>query len=345
MIELVLGPQALGSVAFAFSPLAEVATSLRLLDAPQPHYVNLPWLQAVRARLTSLDLGLLRAIAPAGPWVADFFFPLPSGPADLPGQLADLLTVPPERLRADLEKVWSDRPMPRAARELHDDPVRGVELIAEAVWAYWDAALAPFWPRMRGVLEDDIAYRAARSVASGLVDLLAGLHSDVTIADHRVRIDLPGHPDAVLPSSSLVLIPSVFVWPRLVLAHYAAADLPHRSDGDAFSLTYAARGVGRLWDPSSGDGTEDHLAALLGRTRARILAALSVPCSTTSLARSLGQSPGSVSMHLTVLCNGGLVDRRRAGRSVLYRQTALGTSVVSVSRTSADRWTRQSRSE
>jgi DNA-binding transcriptional ArsR family regulator len=130
----------------------------------------------------------------------------------------------------------------------------------------------------------------------------------------------------------------VFVWPWLVLAHHEPDHhVPdHRADrtnGHAIALTYAARGVGGLWDDSEHrDDTEDHLAALLGRTRARILAALTVPHTTTHLARLLGQSPGSVSMHLSVLHHGGLVDRRRAGRSVLYRQTALGTSVVSVCR-------------
>ncbi len=324
MIELELSPEALGNARFAFSPLAEVGTSVRLLGAPRPHHLHTPWVRGVRDRLAGVDLGLLQAIAPPGMWAPDFLFPRPAAAhANLEAQLTDLLTLSPERLRADLDAVWSERAMPRRARELYDDPVRAPALIAEAVWDYWDAAIAPYWPRMCGVLEDDVSFRASRSVNGGLYDLLAGLHEDVSLDGNRMLIDLPKHDDAKHAGVSLVLVPSVFVWPRLVMSHHRPQE---------FEITYAARGVGRLWE--SVDVPEpagDRLAALLGRGRARILSSLSVPMSTTQLARALGQSPGAVSMHLSVLREAGMVESRRAGRSVMYRQTPLGLSVVAVS--------------
>jgi DNA-binding transcriptional ArsR family regulator len=73
---------------------------------------------------------------------------------------------------------------------------------------------------------------------------------------------------------------------------------------------------------------EDRLGSLLGRARAAILTMLSVPMSTTQLAHELEQSPGTVSQHLSILRGSGMVTSWRAGRSVLYRQTALGASVT-----------------
>src|SRR6478735_3681565 len=119
----------------------------------------------------------------------------------------------------------------------------------------------------------------------------------------------------------MTLTPSVFAWPGLILDD---------GQGDRFGLTYAARGVARVWEGLTAmDRNDDEpLAALLGRTRAAILELTAVPLSTTQIARELGQSPGSVNQHLSVLRGTGLVVSRRSGRSVLYRQTPLAQSMT-----------------
>jgi DNA-binding transcriptional ArsR family regulator len=45
-------------------------------------------------------------------------------------------------------------------------------------------------------------------------------------------------------------------------------------------------------------------------------------------ARRLGVTPSAVSQHLAVLHRGGLVDKRRSGRAVLYQTTALGLALL-----------------
>jgi DNA-binding transcriptional ArsR family regulator len=50
--------------------------------------------------------------------------------------------------------------------------------------------------------------------------------------------------------------------------------------------------------------------------------------STTELAAQLGVTRSAVSQHLQVLAAAGLVHRARAGRTVLYRQSALGTQLA-----------------
>jgi DNA-binding transcriptional ArsR family regulator len=76
-------------------------------------------------------------------------------------------------------------------------------------------------------------------------------------------------------------------------------------------------------DPGTGPA-----AALLGAVRARLLDTLRSPATTTSLARAMGVTPGAVSQHLTVLYRGGLVDRSRSGREVLYQTSDLGRSLL-----------------
>ena len=101
---------------------------------------------------------------------------------------------------------------------------------------------------------------------------------------------------------------------------------------DEFSLTYAARGVGRVWEglASIANPMAD-LDSLIGRTRAAILRRLDVPMTTTQVARDLHQSPSTVSEHLTLLRGNGLLISWRAGRGVLYRRTQLASSLMAAS--------------
>lgn len=333
MIEFRLSVDVLGNTRFGFSPLAEVGSSLRLLGEPQPAHLHGHWLRQVRDRLRDVDLELLLAITPPGKWAPAFLYPRATGPhTTLEQQLNALARIPPEQLRDNLEKVWSGRPLTPRARELYDAGDRAPGMICEAIWAYWDAAVAPYWVRICGVLEDDVSHRAGVSLNGGLFELLHDLHPEVSLAGHTLSIDKPQHGDATYPGKILTLVPSVFVWPRLIINH---------EDSGAFELTYAARGVGRVWEGvEPEERTEDRLGALLGHTRAAILAMLSVPMSTTQVARDLGQSPGSVSQHLAILRDSGMVVSWRSGRSVLYRQTPLAASLVAVSTSGIGRATR-----
>jgi DNA-binding transcriptional ArsR family regulator len=49
---------------------------------------------------------------------------------------------------------------------------------------------------------------------------------------------------------------------------------------------------------------------------------------TTLLHPARGVTPGAVSQHLAVLYRGGLVDRQRSGRTVLYQASELGFALL-----------------
>ncbi|MFJ9023343.1 ArsR/SmtB family transcription factor [Streptomyces sp. NPDC102259] len=91
---------------------------------------------------------------------------------------------------------------------------------------------------------------------------------------------------------------------------------------------YPARGIGGLWTNTTARSPEA-LVRLLGRGRAAVLGALDDPATTSALAHRLGLAPSSVSAHLTVLRDSGLLLSRRYGHQVLYERTPLGMALVS----------------
>ncbi len=66
-----------------------------------------------------------------------------------------------------------------------------------------------------------------------------------------------------------------------------------------------------------------------GRGRAAILRRVELPRTTTELARALGLSGATVSVHLSTLKRCGMVTSWRSGRRVLYQRTPLAFSVLS----------------
>jgi DNA-binding transcriptional ArsR family regulator len=329
VITFQLSGEVLGRTRFAFSPLGEVTLSLRLLGRPHLNHLHARWLHLTRSRLSGVDLPLLLAVAPPGKWIPPCLVPIAdTARVTIEDQLTDLTHLSPARLMADLAGTWGDRPRPPCLTELLDAGPRGPGILAEKLWEYWTAAIAPHWPRICAVLEADVAFRVGALAERGLFALLDDLHAEATVQGHDLLVNKPHHADATYRATRLILTPSVFGYPNLAV-----------EDGEAgvFGLTYPAHGVGRAWEGLEPPDHEpdNQLAALFGRTRAAILERAAVPVTTTQMARELGQSPGSVSEHLTVLKANGLLCSRRTGRSVLYWQTPLAQSMISTQRTSA----------
>ncbi|WP_225918528.1 ArsR/SmtB family transcription factor [Actinocatenispora comari] len=70
------------------------------------------------------------------------------------------------------------------------------------------------------------------------------------------------------------------------------------------------------------------MARLLGPGRARVLAEVRTPATSSQLAVALDLSLGTVSAHLATLRQAGVVTRQRTGRSVYYERTPLGDELV-----------------
>lgn len=317
MLTLTFSAYDLSSIRFAYSPLREAVYSFRALLRPAGRALHLPWMRTVR--VAGLDLGPLVDLQtdPTG-YIPDFLTPSPSTPLpDLEVELATLRATPPEVVRANLDAMAG--PRTPAVRELYEEPVDGMARLTAGIEAYWDTALAEHWPRMRALLEGDLVHRSRQLAARGPQGLFAGMHAAVRWQDMRLRLEeRPAAYSRVLGGEGLLLVPSIFVWPRI--------SYRTESPGQPV-IAYPARGVATLWERGTAPAP-GALSAVIGRSRAQLLAELESPASTTELARRTGLSPGSVSEQLALLKEAGFVTPHRVGRSVLYARTTRADALL-----------------
>lgn len=318
MLKLIFSARDLAMTRFAFSPLWEVVASVRVLNNPSAHALHLPWVREVRPRLagTTADLApLLELIPRTGRVLPGFLAPTPTAASpELAAELDDLKHTDGKSVRAELENVRSG-----VAERMRGDPVGGLSVLAAAIEAYWAAAIEPWWPRIQSVLEGDVLYRARSLAESGSGGLLNEIDPAIRWGDDRLTVDHPLVADTrTLDGRGLVLVPSAFIWPDVA---------SKTSDPWQPVLRYSARGIATLWERSNSEDAD--LAAVIGRTRAQLLAMLESPASTTELARRTGLSAGGVSQQLTALRKGGLVAAHRTGRVVLYVRSPRGDALMS----------------
>jgi len=319
MITVRFGADALARVRFAISPLIESQLSVRVLADPGAQALHLPWAAEARRQTADLDLGVLRALQPEDVYSPDFVHPPPAGPlAELEDELSLLVATPAEQVRNEVRDSYRDRPLPPVLQPFVEHPGDAVIALAELVRAYWDRVLASHWPRLRALLEGDVLHRARRMADGGAERLFAGIDPTVSWERGVLRIDKRAEATVDLGERGLLFVPSVFVWPAVVLI---------TAEPWQPTIIYPARGVGTLWEPERPRPPEA-LAALLGRSRAAVLLALDRPSTTTDLARARGLSAGGASQHLAVLRDAGLVRSHRTGRSVLYLRTAAGDDLL-----------------
>jgi DNA-binding transcriptional ArsR family regulator len=307
------------SCRWAISPLRETLSAVRLLTQPHRQGYHQPWLRAVAPALADLDLTPLLQVMSRG-YNPDFLMPAPPGPtAAFADELALVRRTPVGRVRAELSRCLREqhgRRLPPPAQALVDHPVRARTLLTDTLARCWKHLIEPWWPRIRDVLEGDIAYRTRQLAAGGLASVLADLHPKVHWQHPTLVVDLPI--DEVRDvTAGLALMPSTFEWPQVGVA----VDKPWLP-----TIDYPARGVAALWEPRSDPPAA--LARLLGGTRATLLAALTEPTSTTALARRCTLPNSTVSEHLTVLRDAGLVTTHRVGRYLQHTRTPLGTQLA-----------------
>jgi DNA-binding transcriptional ArsR family regulator len=195
----------------------------------------------------------------------------------------------------------------------------------------YQLGIAPYWERMRAYLQLDREFRYRELVGGGIERVLTTLHTWVGWQQPVLTIACGREQQIHLRGRGLVIAPSVFVDRPTVFTD-------PRADGGAPLLIYPVvldkAASNALWNVV---GTTDRaLAALVGRTRAKVLLALGETCNTSELGRKLGISPAAASQHATVLRDAGLVTSRRRFNTMLHSLTPLGSALVTGGRVPAE---------
>jgi DNA-binding transcriptional ArsR family regulator len=307
MLELSFTAADVAYTRFAFSPLWEVVASVWVLKGGAGHDLHARWARQARDRLAGFDWGLLRDLVPTRV-IPGFICPPPAAPLpELADELATVRATPAEQVAREVAAIPEVRTVPDTGE------------LAEVVQEYWDRVLAPFWPRILALLDADVRYRARRLTTGGASALFADLNPAVKWRDERLFVD---HRSVSarrgLRGKGLLLVPSAFVWPRVF-----SITVP----GWQPTLRYPPRGIGDLWNERT-TSPSAALVGVFGASRARLLAELDDPASTTDLAARTGLTPGGVSQHLTALKAAGLVSAHRVGRFVLYSRTEVAERLL-----------------
>ena len=315
------------------SPLVETLRAVSLLARPSRAAVNLPWVRWARSELECRPLRLPRVwplLMSDRLWWPEFLFPAPAGKSPaLAEELARVCATPTSAVHVSLRNVFGDGEWPQAATDLYERPRETLAEIAAEVAACHDRLIAPHWERLRSVLDADIAYRGGMLAAGGARSLFSDLHPNVRWSAGRLFLadaetwESESEAQVPLAPDGLVLMPSVFIWPDWSVS---------RATSTQTTLLYPARGAATVWqadaDRDSASTGLGAVEALLGAPRARLLGALRSPATTSALADRFGVTPSAVSQHLAVLHRGGLIDRQRSGRTVLYQASELGVSLL-----------------
>ncbi|HWO65873.1 MAG TPA: winged helix-turn-helix domain-containing protein [Umezawaea sp.] len=312
MTLLRLSPTGVSRSRFALSPLAETVGTL--IAAQRAGSVAPRAYREWTAR-DPLAAGLLELVA-STKWFPDFVGIPPSGGVDtrLDEELAEVAAFSDE----DVRRTLRDTVAASAARREPDWlPSSGLApRIAEVFDDAWRRFVLPTWPRRRAVLEREITHRAGLVAAHGWQRAVTGMsRRSGWVGPDAIRFSDQDHSDREIGDQGLLFVP------------YTArqgswtCERPPR-----YALVYPARGTAATFDTPRADP----LSVLLGPGRARIVGELARPATSTQLAAGLDLSLGTVSGHLAVLRDAGVVDRSRVGRSVFYRLTERGEALLAL---------------
>ncbi len=201
---------------------------------------------------------------------------------------------------------------------------RSPGLGGETAAAFRDRAVAPYWRRVNAYLKADAAHRGRIFLGSGVEGLFATLHTRAGWRPPVLELDNGLDEDIYPDGMDLTLMPSLFLHGRPVVRTGPGAQ------GTTLVLVYPVPldtvTAATLWDGPTHQGKA--LGALMGRTRAGILHALTESCTTTQLGRRLGISVAAASQHTTVLRAAGLVTSSRNLNTVLHSLTPLGSTLL-----------------
>lgn len=319
MTLLRLSPTALARCRFAISPFVETLGALITLQRPSPA----PWLAswhsshqaAYRSWLAEdpVAAGLLPLVA-ASKWMPDVVSLPPGGGmrTRLTDELAEVAAFSDDQVRATVADSVAASWAPPTTEWL---ALNGLApRIAAVFQTGWSRFVEPDWPRRRAVLERDVMYRAGLLAVYGWKQTVESMRDrPIWVGENAIRFSDKDIPDRWIGEEGLIFIP------RTTSGGWWTCERPPH-----YALVYPARGT------AAPAGDSASLDALLGAGRARVVRELARPSTSSQLASVLDVSLGTVSSHLAVLREAGVITRARVGRNVVYRLTDRGSGLLAM---------------
>ncbi|PRY46830.1 helix-turn-helix protein [Umezawaea tangerina] len=288
-------------------PMWEILLSLHVLRYREVAEPLARWRRRVAPVLPGVVRSLL-ALAPPIGYSPDFLTP---SSRSLEEGVEAVLRTPKRFLRADLELLAAP---PTWARPLADGEPGPLRALGAALAEYHRRVLEPHWTHIRSAVEADRLGRVRGLLSGGYEELLRDLHPTLRWEAPTLQVHYRfGERDLHLGGRGLRLVPSYFCVDRPIML---------RDHERQPVLVYP---VNRRTTDRRHSGK---LSALLGQTRAAALEAIGGGCTTGELARRLGVSPASASVHATVLREAGLTTSRRHRNTVMHTVSPLGVDLL-----------------
>lgn len=306
-------------------PTWELTLSINSLQSPKLPVEHWEWRDALtRTTREDLDsrrwLGAAAALVPPDGNYPDFLTPAVVD-SDLEAHFETIRALPKDLVREDLRRTFHATKPPRWARTLyHDGRTNGV---VDVLRRYHELALSRDWRSVHQHVEADRARYAKLLLAGGVEALLNGLHPSIRFQHPVLEADYPVDRTINLAGRGLVVVPAHFCWEKPITFMDTANALQPMLVCPATVDTPTA--------PTEPDTTAERvnrLAAMLGPTRARLLAELTIADTTTGLATRLAVTPAAVSQHTAILRQAGLLTTARVGRAVRHALTPLGRALL-----------------
>jgi DNA-binding transcriptional ArsR family regulator len=279
------------------------------------------WRSETRARLNG-ETRLLASLVPPRGYFPDFLTP-PEGVLGVEPAIEALRETPARRLHRDLTLLGTARPRPSWTDALAEGDERALDRLIGIMRGYHQAAIAPYWPHIRGRIEADRAARGRALLDGGADELLASLPRMMRWRPPVLEADYPVDRDLYLGGRGLLLLPSFFC--RRTPVTYHDRDL---TPVLVYPVQHTAESAPSAVPARSYADDVGSLGKLVGHTRSAVLQTIGHGCTTSELARRVGVSAASASQHASVLREAGLVVTLRHGNAVLHTLTPLGAALL-----------------
>ena len=340
MITLRLSPGDIEKVRFAYSPLIELTASFKLLQNPDRHAPYQTWVDEAMRVLDHIEFPYMTAVILQHGYIVDFLTPTPPKTIlSFEDEIDRVRETSDAVIRKNVEIAMMYAGETPIRRLFIERPREALDCLIEELRFYWNAVLAPHWPQMTSILENDVLFRARGLALYGIDVMLQGVADVLQYHQGILQVDKPGHAkhgisvsayggtDFQLNGDGLQLVPSIFESHGnngvcTVGWQMAPEWLP--------MLIYKARGLG-LWQQLVEPAVpHESLALVVGASRARLLVAMAEPSHTNELADRLSLTAGAVSQQLGRLSQAGLIQSYRSGSKVYYRLSPRGERLLDV---------------